>query len=430
MHRTFGFIVCALGAVAVTACGSDSLGPPVTALPRELSVAEQRLVQVDNAFAFSLFREINRYEAPDRNVFVSPLSVAMALGMTYNGAAGTTRDAMAEALELQGMSIADVNQAYRDLIDLLRGLDRGVEFRIANSIWHRPEYTPLQPFQDVNRQFFDATIQALDFSQAGASTTMNDWVDRNTNGKITKIVPDPIPDWIVMYLINAIYFKGDWTYQFGKDLTRDLPFRLADGSQVTVPTMSRKDEHKVRMVRDGDVTVVELPYSRQAYAMTIVLPDGASGAGALATGLTQERWDGWIASLASESIFVSLPKFTLEYALRLNDVLKVLGMAEAFDPCRADFSNMFVIRPGENFYIDDVRHKTFVDVNEEGTEAAAATSVGIGVTSAPPRIEVDRPFIFAIRERLTGTILFLGKIMNPRANEPREIESPPEQCAT
>ncbi len=414
-------------AVGLAACGGES-SDPLTALPRELSPAEQQLIQADNAFAFSLFREVNRQEEEGRNVFVSPLSVAMALGMTYNGAAGTTQAAMAEALALQGMSIADVNQAYRDLIDLLRGLDARVEFRLANSIWHRPEATPLQSFLDVNRQFFDATVQALDFSRADASATMNQWVDQNTNGKIKTIVPDPVPDYIVMYLINAIYFKGDWTYQFDKDLTRDQAFRLAGGGQVMAPMMSREEEHPVRLVRDGDLTVVELPYSRQAYAMTIVLPGDAATAAGLAAELTQERWDAWIAGLHSDSIFVSLPKFTLEYALRLNDVLKALGMAEAFDPCRADFTNMYDLKPPDHAWIDDVRHKTFVDVNEEGTEAAAATSVGIGLTSAPPRIEVDRPFLFAIRERLTGSILFLGKIMDPTVNEPREIQSEREQC--
>jgi len=426
MSRISGLALGALTSVLI-ACGTGSLDP-ITALPRELSVAEQHLIEADNAFAFSLFREINRQEEAGRNVFVSPLSVAMALGMTYNGAAGSTRAAMAEALELQGMSIGEVNQAYRDLIDLLRGLDARVEFRLANSIWHRPQFVPLQSFQDVNRQFFDATVQALDFSQPGASSTMNDWVDRNTNGRIKKIIPESVPDHLVMYLINAIYFKGDWTYRFDKGLTRNQPFRLADGEQVSVPMMSREEKHHVRMFSDGNVTVVDLPYSRRAFAMTVVLPDDVRGAERLATELTQERWNGWIAALDSTSILVSLPKFTLEYALRLNDVLKALGMAEAFDPCRADFSNMFVIRPGQNFYIDDVRHKSFVDVNEEGTEAAAATSVGVGVTSAPARIEVDRPFLFAIRERLTGSILFLGKIMNPTVNEPREIESVPERC--
>src|SRR5574341_78508 len=429
MRRTLVSILCSLSGV-LAACGGEPQGP-LTALPRELSLAEQQLIQADNAFAFSLFREINRQEETGRNVFVSPLSVAMALGMTYNGAAGTTQAAMAEALELQGMSIADVNQAYRDLIDLLRDLDGRVEFQLANSIWYRiGRLTPLQPFLEINRQYFDATIDSLDFSRLDASATINAWVDQNTNGKIKSIVPESIPDHIVMYLINAIYFKGDWTYQFDKDLTRDQAFHLAAGGQVMVPMMSREEEHPVRQVRNGDVTVVELPYSRQAYAMTIVLPRDPGAAAGLAEELTQERWDAWIAGLDSGSIFVSLPKFTLEYALRLNDVLKALGMAEAFDPCRADFTKMYDVRPPDHAWIDDVRHKTFVDVNEEGTEAAAATSVGIGLTSAPPRIEVDRPFLFAIRERLTGTVLFLGKIMNPTVSEPREIESTPEACSS
>jgi serpin B len=363
------------------------------------------------------------------NVFISPLSAAMALGMAYNGAAGTTREAMARALSLQGMSVGEVNQSFRDLIDLLRRLDSQVEFRLANSIWHRPQVTPLRSFLDTNRRYFDATVQALDFADPGAASTINRWVEENTAGRIKKIVPEPIPPHIVTYLINAIYFKGAWTYQFDKKLTRDQPFRLADGGQVTVPMMSLPGARQVRLLGDEEVTVVDLPYSRQAFAMTILLPHQADGASRLATQLTAEQWNGWISRLDSTRALVSLPKFTLEYAVRLNDVLKALGMAEAFDPCRADFSNMFAVLPGKNYYIDDVRHKTFVQVNEEGTEAAGATSVGIAIVSAPPLIQVDRPFIFAIRERLSGTILFLGKIMNPAVNQPREIESRPETCA-
>lgn len=419
-------VFCLLSGL-LAACGAGTLDP-ITVLPRELTLAERELIQADNTFAFSLFREINRQEDQNLNVFVSPLSVAMALGMTYNGAASTTRDAMAEALELQGMSIGQVNQAYRGLIDLLRGLDSRVEFRLANSIWHRPEFSPLQSFQDVTRQFFDAEVRAIDLSGATAAPTINEWVNQNTNGRIKSIVPDAVPEHIVMFLVNAIYFKGSWTYQFDKKRTRDGPFLLAGGGEIMWPMMSREEEHSVRWFNDADVTVVDLPYSRRAYAMTVVLPREVSGARDLAAELTQTQWDRWIERLDSSRVFVSLPRFTLEYAVRLNDVLKALGMAEAFDPCRADFSDMFEIRSGENFYLDDVRHKTFVDVNEEGTEAAAATSVGVGVTSAPPRIEVNRPFIFAIRERLSGTILFLGKIMDPRNSEPREIESEPERC--
>ena len=428
MRPTVGVLACALGGL-LTACDAGGPTGPLTGLPRELSVAEQQLIQTDNTFAFKLFREINAGEDSAANVFVSPLSVAMALGMTYNGAANETRTAMAEALDLQGLSISDVNQAYRGVIDLLQGLDSRVEFQLANSIWFRPQFTPLQTFQDTTRTYFDADARALDFGAPGAADTINGWVDQHTNGKIKTIVPDPIPDASIMYLINTIYFKGAWTYQFDKSLTRDEPFTLADWGQASVPMMSAADALPVRISRGNGVTVVELPYSRQAYAMTIVLPDAAAGAQQLASSVTEQQWDAWIAGLDSTSIEVSLPRFTLEYAIRLNDVLKALGMAVAFDPCQADFSNMFANGSPGNFWIDDVRHKSFVDVNEEGTEAAAATSVGIAFTSAPARIVVDRPFLFAIRERLTGTILFLGKIMDPRVSAPREIVSTPEVCA-
>ncbi len=423
-------VISALPVLAVPslmACAVGDVLGPITELPRELTVAETKLVEADNRFAFTLFRAVNTQEAPDRNVFISPLSVAMALGMTYNGAAGTTREAMARALELEGMTIEEVNQAYRDLIDLLRTLDPRVELLLANSIWHRPEFTPLPAFLEVNRQFFDADVQALDFARPDAPTVINQWVEDATRGKIPTIVPDPIPDRIVAYLINAVYFKGDWVQQFDKDRTQDEPFRLGNGGTVDVPMMSREEEHAVRLVV-GDVTVLDLPYGGGAYSMTVLLPSEPSGAQPLATELTREQWNSWVVALDSTDIFVSLPKFTLDYAIRLNDVLKALGMAEAFDPCRADFSNMFHVTPDRRFWIDDVRHKTFVDVNEEGTEAAAATSVGIGVTSLPPRVVVDRPFVFAIRERFSGTILFMGKIMNPVADEDVTIESEAEQC--
>ncbi|GBD33642.1 hypothetical protein HRbin33_02638 [bacterium HR33] len=254
-------------------------------------------------------------------------------------------------------------------------------------------------------------------------------MEQNTGGRIKKIVPEPIPDRIVMYLINAIYFKAAWTYQFDKKLTREHPFKLAGGGEVSVPMMVPEKAQRVRVLRDGDLTVLDLPYSRRAYSMTIVLPDQVSRASTLATELTAEQWNSWTSRLDSAEVSVWLPKFTLEYGIRLNQALKALGMAEAFDPCRADFSNMFVVRPGERYWIDDVRQKTYIQLNEEGTEATGATSVGIALESAgPPVIVVDRPFIFAIRERLSGTILFLGKIMNPAVNQPREIESPREVC--
>jgi serpin B len=415
MNRLFRAITATVPAVLFANC-SDSHGPspedPITSLPRELTVAEQELIQADNTFALKLFREVNEHD-PGKNVFISPLSVAMALGMTYNGAAGGTQQAMQEALELQGLTVEEINQSYRDLIDLLRNLDPGVEFTLANSIWYRNTMTFKQDFLDVNQQFFDAEVSALDFADPSAAQTINGWVNEKTNGKIPEIVPDPIPWHIVMYLINAIYFKGDWSYQFDKDQTHDAPFTLSNGSQTTVDMMSHGDEIEFGRNSDIGVQVADLRYGGEAFSMTILLPEAASDIDDLVQRLTQDNWESWIGGLSDGSMYLSMPKFTMEYEIELTDVLTALGMGEAFQPNVADFTGM-CCQPGE-LYIDEVKHKTFVDVNEEGTEAAAATSVGIGLTSAPPSFVVDRPFLFVIREKLSGTILFMGKVLDPTA---------------
>lgn len=398
-------------AVALVACGD--LGPtPITELPRQLTAAEESLVQADNRFAFKLFGEINAQDTTEGNIFISPLSVGMALGMTYNGAAGTTRDAMQQTLELQGMTLQDVNEAYRSLIDLLRNLDSKVGFTLANSIWYREGIEIVPDFLDRNQQYFDAQVTALDFADPAAANTINAWVDERTRGKIREIVAPPIDPITIMFLINAIYFKGDWTHQFDRDLTRDAAFELADGSQTTVRMMTHDGEVPVRVFFDWDaqITVADLPYGGQAYSMTIVMPSEASRIEALVGNMDQSRWNGWIAALDSTTMRVSLPKFTLEYEITLNDVLKALGMEEAFTGS-ADFTNLY--RGPERAFITEVKHKTFVDVNEEGTEAAAVTSVEVGLTSAPPSIYVDRPFVCVIRERHSGTILFMGKMLNP-----------------
>ena len=385
----------------------DDLGP-IDGLPRALSIAESNLIEADNRFAFKLFRKINEQEG-DKNIFISPLSVAMALGMTYNGAAGSTREAMRQTLELEGLSLQEVNESYRSLIDLLRNLDPRVEFTLANSIWYQHTKTFEQEFLDVTRQFFDAEVTPLDFGDPAASQTINGWVKDATSGKIDKIVPDRIPWDIVMYLINAIYFKGDWTYQFDKNRTQDAPFTLVDGSQTTVDMMSHEAEVEIGLNWTEGVWLADLPYSGSAYSMTILLPETAEEISSLIGRLTQDNWDVWIEGLNLGETYVSMPKFTLEYEITLNDVLQSLGMGVAFTDT-ADFTRMYA--PG-GIYIDSVKHKTFVDVNEEGTEAAAATSVGMGLVSAPPRFVVDRPFIFVIREKYSGTILFMGKIMDP-----------------
>jgi len=389
--------------------GCDGSFAPVGELPRDLSIAETQLIEADNRFAFKLFREINRMEG-DTNIFISPLSVAMALGMTLNGADGATEQAMLETLELQGLSRDAVNESYRTLIDLLRNLDPNVEFRLANSIWHASDRVPAQEFLDINQQYFDAEVSPLDFGDPAAAQTINDWVYSSTIGKIEKIIDNGIPANVIMYLINAVYFKGDWTFQFDKARTHNANFSLVDGSTTTVDMMSQEGELEIRSTWSEGMLVAELPYSGDAFCMTILLPDRPENIGAVLDDLTVDNWNNWIDGLETSDLRVSLPKFTLEYELALNDALKALGMEVAFDAGSADFTRMY---PGGGVWIDTVLHKTFVDVNEEGTEAAAVTSVTMRELSAPPMLLVNRPFVFLIRERFSGSILFMGKVMNP-----------------
>jgi serpin B len=391
-------------------CGSDAF-EPIDDLPRALTSAETQLVEADNRFAFKLFREVNTQEAPGTNVFISPLSVGMALGMTYNGAAGATRDAMQTTLELGGLTLQQVNESYQSLIALLRGLDPQVEFTLANSIWYREGIAIVPAFVDLNRRYFDAEVAALDFDDPAAAGTINAWVDRATRGKISEIVDPPIDPLTIMFLINAIHFKGDWTHRFDKSLTKPEPFLLPDGSQVSVPMMSSDGEMPVRVRWDADHTVLDLWYGGRAYSMTIVVPSDPAAIDELARTVGQAEWNAWVAGLDSTTTLVGIPRFTLEYQITLNDVLKALGMEAAFDDAQADFTNLYA--GPERAFISEVRHKTFVDVNEEGTEAAAVTSVEIRFESAPPRLVVNRPFLFAIRENYSGTILFMGKIVHP-----------------
>jgi len=414
MNRALAVLSVLWPAIASVGCGQDVVGTQeITRLPRELSSAETGLIEADNAFGLKLFARILEQQDEGANVFVSPLSVAMALGMAYNGAEGATRDAMRATLELHGLGLEEVNQSYRDLIDLLRGLDPNVEFMIGNSIWYDQRYTFQQEFLDVNREYFDAEVTGLDFTSPGAAPTINDWVSEKTKGKIDEIVSSPISPELVMFLINAIYFKGDWTRPFDKDRTRPAPFTLADGSRKQVDMMFYPEPDSVWVYADGSVTVLDLPYGGRAYSMTIVLPAEGADVGSLVASLSAEAWRAWTVGLRVERAIVSMPKFTLEYELELSDALKALGMGVAFDPSVADFTRIY--DGAERVFISKVKHKTFVDVNEEGTEAAAATSVEVGVTSLPPVIAVDRPFLFAIREKFSGTILFMGVIEDPTA---------------
>ncbi len=375
---------------------------------RELTSVEKTLVESDNSFGLKTFREIIKNEK-DKNVFISPLSISMALGMTLNGANGETKQAMHNTLELIGLSDQQINESYKSLIELLVGLDPKVKFQIANSIWYRNGYTFEQEFLDVNKEYFNAEVSGLDFGSPQAKNIINAWVEENSNGKIKEIV-DQIDPLTVMFLINAIYFKGTWTYEFDKNKTQDDFFNLPDGSQVQCRMMVQSGEFSYYV--NDDFQAIDLPYGDELFSMTIILPNEQSDIDALIEILTAENWNVWISNFSKIEGDLYFPKFKLEYEIKLNDVLKSLGMEIAFNPDLADFTSMY---KNGGIYIDKVKHKSFVEVNEEGTEAAAVTSVGMKLTSVGSgfTMRVDRPFIFAIRENHSGTILFIGKIVDP-----------------
>jgi serpin B len=375
---------------------------------RELTTYEKSLTQSDNTFGLKLFREIIR-EEPDSNIFISPLSVAMALSMTLNGAANETEIAMRNTLELNGLSKEQINRSFKGLIELLTELDPEVIFQIANSIWYRLGFQVEQDFIDVNKKYFNAIVQSLDFTLPEALDIINTWVEENTNKKINKII-DQIHPLTVMFLINAIYFKGTWTYEFDKDLTQDDTFFMNSESSVNCKLMRQTGEFLY--LETSEFQAVDLPYGSGKYSMTIFLPYSSKPVNSLIEELTVENLDSWIAGLSKTEGTIFLPKFKLEYEIKLNDVLTALGMGIAFSEA-ADFTG--INRYG-GLFISKVKHKTFVEVDEEGTEAAAVTVVEIRESAVQPStfmMKVNRPFIFIIRENHSGTILFSGKIVEP-----------------
>ncbi|MEO6444874.1 MAG: serpin family protein [Gemmatimonadaceae bacterium] len=389
-------------------------GPPqqINALPRSLSSGETRVIAAANRFAPSLFAAINK-EQRAVNVFVSPLSASMALGMLFNGASGTTMDEMRTTLGFGAMERAEIMSSYRDVIALLRSVDSKVEFRIANSVWYDNRFAPAieASFLSDAKQYFDAGSAGLDFANPAAVATINGWVKQSTNGKIESIV-DNIASEIVMLLINAIYFKGDWRDAFETARTKPGPFTTLDGSQVSAPMMSRSGSMRLGSM-DGR-QMVELGYGGDAFVMDLVLPRAGEDVNSMVESLTPNSWSAAVASLAPNLVDLVMPRFKLQWEKTLNGELSSMGMPTAFLEGRADFTRVSSSR-GRDLYISFVKQKTFVDVNEAGTEASAVTGVGVGVTSAPIRTAVtfDRPFFFVIRERLSGTILFMGKIIRP-----------------
>lgn len=392
--------------LVILQCSKTSIEPPP--VPPELTAAQREVISSSNKFAFDIFKEVCAADA-DTNIFISPLSISYALGMTYNGAAGSTQEAMGDVLGFGDLTDQEINESYMNLAKVLPTIDSKVLMEIANSIWYRQNFEVLQDFIDLNQDYFDAAVTAMNFADPLAAAAINDWIAEKTHNKITKVIQPPIDPNTVMLLINTIYFKGDWTYQFDKEDTHPHPFYLADGSETTCDMMTLETEFSHNY--NDDFKAVDLPYSNAGFSMTVLLPDTQKTVDEFISEIDKDTWADWMAGFRKDTIVVNLPKFRIKYDRKLKEDLTALGMGIAFDGSAADFSR---INPTASLCIDDVIHSTFVQVDEEGTEAAAVTVVNVvGTSPGDNSFTVDRPFVFVIHDNFTGAILFMGKITNP-----------------
>ncbi len=403
------YLITALVFVITLICCNDQTIDSINIPTRELTANEKVLVQSAGNFSFNIFSKIVNSE-PGKNILVSPLSISMALGMTINGADGTTYDAMKNTLGLSSFTQVEANESFQSLILLLTSIDSKVTMSIANSIWYSNQYNFKTDFIETNKKYFNAVVSPLNFNDIASVSIINNWVKNATKDKIDKII-DQIPPETIMYLINAVYLKGSWKIKFDPNKTRDDFFTTSSGKQVPIKMMEQ--ELNLPVLLNSTFTMADLPYGNGDYSMTLLLPNSGKTISEVATYLTTENFNSAVKQLVIDKKRIFLPKFMMEYKLKLNDVLKAMGMDIAFDPFKANFKKLY--EGIGNAYISSVDHKTYIDVNEEGTEAAAVTNVSVGVTSMPNNIiRFDRPFIFIIREKNSGAIIFIGTLCDPK----------------
>jgi serine protease inhibitor len=375
-----------------------------------------QLVNANNRFGFDLFAQLQLQQKSQRqNIFISPQSIAIALGMMRNGMRGKTQAEMTQTLGLEQFDAATVDFSYGQLIRIWKIADADVELAIANSLWVNQDISLKDSFIKTSQDFYQGTVSNLDFADASAKKTINQWVASNTAHKIPQIVDSISPD-DALYLINAIYFKGSWTDKFDPDSTKEQPFKLEPNTTKPVAMMSQTGDY--RYYENEQFQAIRLPYGKQgALGMYIFLPQENSNLEQFNQQLNFDNWQAWLSQMRSQQGNVSLPKFKLEYDTELKNVLSSLGMKQVFDASQADFSAM----TDSAIAINQVKHKAVIEVNEEGTEAAGVTSIGIRITSAMPKnqsfeMNIDRPFFFAICDDLTETIWFMGNVVEPQEN--------------
>lgn len=401
---------------SATEIQSDS-GTEEASTVKEPTDIHPQVVSAHNKLGLLIHKYLAQQAGEDENVFLSPLSISLALSMVYNGAAGDTAAAMAETLQWDELDLETINKAHRALLDMLSEADDdtlGVKLQIANSIWHRQGFSLRPKFLQQTDEFYRAIASELDFAASQSVDVINDWVSENTQGLIQNLI-ERLDEDMVMVLVNTVYFKGDWTLPFDAALTRDGEFTLSSSEVRDVPMMYR--DGRFDHFAGPDFEAVRLPYGKdERLAMYVFLPGEQTSLAALQQRLSYENWNEWLSGFSRKLGEVSLPRIDVEYKVTLNDVLRSLGMGVAFDRSLADFSLMVPDDSPAQLSISDVIHQAVLKVDEEGTEAAAATSVGVRVTSLPMyefRFTADRPFFIAIRDDATGALLFVGSIVDP-----------------
>lgn len=390
--------------VFVSSCGDEGFEPQPDPVVRALSSNESEIASAANNFTFDLMAEIDQ-EFPKENYFISSFSVSTAVSMVMNGASESAQEGFIETLGLNGMAPGEINESYQTLVSYIYGLDPSVTLNVANSNWYTQEYTIKNDFANTLKSHYDAEIFEKDFADPATLQALNGWVEEETNGKIKDIL-DAINPEDVMFLINAIYFKANWTSQFDPNSTTDLPFFLTNEGSVNVPTMVAEVKHWSAYSTALEAQVIEIPYGNENYAFTIIMPDDVSAIGDLVSSIEINTLNAVLADSTTLVRDLYLPKFQMDFKTDLKDILVSMGMP------LTGLGNLF--EEPLPLAISKVIHQSFLEVNEEGSEAAAATVIGIELTSVPAATRINQPFVFLIRERNSGTILFSGKLLDPR----------------
>jgi serpin B len=397
--------------LAFVSCNKDTPTSPDQPTTINLPVKASEVIASSNGFGINLFRA-TALEEP-KNMMLSPLSASVALTMLLNGCNTQTYEQIRTMIGYEGLTLDEINSTYQSLVGQLLDVDATVKLALANAVFYRQDFTVKPPYLEAMKKSFDAEIAALDFSAPTALETINGWASDNTNGKITKVL-DEIDPLTVMFLMNALYYKGTWTYQFKPENTQDGTFHLADGTDVNVRMMHEK--LAVKSFNGTNYQAIELPYGQENFTMIILLPDFNTSLHDFLDGFNADDWDEITSGIDSSEFIedkaVFIPKFKFEYEKKLNEQLQALGMVDAFNDQVADLSGIHEIGFGNRLFVRFVKQNSFIEVNEEGTEAAAVTTIGIGYTGVNEFL-VDKPFIFGIRERTTNTLLFIGKVEHP-----------------